>query len=170
MGDSFYEVKTAALSQEVQPFMEKVQQYGQMTSGALPSLFGGEQPNSSKTAAQYAMSRSQALQRLQTQWKMLIVWWKEIFGKVIPAYIETVVEDEHNVDKDDSGNFINVFIRKSELQGKIGKVELEASDQIPSSWESQKDTIMQLLTNSNPAIAAALIEPENIPQLHEAIG
>lgn len=170
MGDAFYEVKTAALSGEVQPFMEKVQQYGQMTSGALPSLFGGEQPNSSKTAAQYAMSRSQALQRLQTQWKMLTIWWKQIFGKVITAYIESVVEDEHVVNKDESGNFVNVFIRKSELQGKIGNIELEASDQIPSSWESQKDVIMQLLTNANPAISAALIEPENIPQLHQAIG
>ena len=84
---------------------------GQLVSGALPSLFGGAAPNSSKTAAQYAMSRAQALQRLQTPWKMLTIWWKTIFGKVIPMYMKDMVEDERIVEKNDSGKYVNVFIR-----------------------------------------------------------
>ena len=42
LSEGFYEVSTATLSQEVLPFAEKVQQMGQMVSGALPILFGGQ--------------------------------------------------------------------------------------------------------------------------------
>jgi hypothetical protein len=170
LNDAFFETKTAQLSGEVLPFGEKVNEMGQLVSGALPSLFGGASPNSSKTAAQYAMSRAQALQRLQTTWKMLTIWWKTIFGKVIPAYIKEVKDDERIVQKDKSGNFINVFIRKAELQGKIGEIELEASDQLPLTWAQKKDVIMQLLQASNPEVMAALMSPENIPLLQSAIG
>lgn len=170
LGDGFYQLKTATLSGEVLPFAERVQQLGQLASGALPSLFGGAQPNSSKTAAQYSMSRAQALQRLQTYWKMVTIWWKNIFSKVIPAYIKNVVEDEKYVQRDDSGNFINVFIRKSQLEGKIGNVELEGAEQLPISWAQQKDILMQLLQSGHPDILQAMFATENIPYLIQAIG
>lgn len=170
--ECFHEVSTAQLGSEVQPFLQKTQELGQLVSGALPSLFGGAAPNSSKTAAQYSMSRQQSLQRLQTSWKMLSIWWKTIYGKVIPAYIKTVVEDEKLVEKDESGNFINVFIRKAELQGKIGQVELESSDQLPMSWSQQKDAMMTILQQANPEILDKIgaLTPENIPSLAEVVG
>lgn len=170
LGDGFYTTKTAMLSGEVLPFAEKIQEAGQLVSGALPSLFGGNQANSSKTAAQYAMSKNQAMQRLQTPWKMLNIWWKNIFGKVIPAYIKDVKEDEHFVDKDASGNFVNVFVRRAEIGGKIGSVELESSDQLPSTWAQKKDVIMQLLQGGNPDMMMALMSPENLPLLQQALG
>jgi len=89
LGDAFYEVKTATLSQEVLPFAQKIQELAQLVSGALPSLFGG-QMSGSRTASEYSMSKNQALQRLQTEWTMLTLWWKEIFGKVISMYIKEV--------------------------------------------------------------------------------
>lgn len=170
MQDAFYEIKTATLSSEVLPFEQKVEELGQQASGALPSLFGGSQPNSSKTAAQYSMSRAQAMQRLQTPWKMFSFWWKNIFGKVIPAYIKSVVEDERLVKRDDSGNFINVFIRKTELIGKLGSVELETNDQLPANWAQKKDVIMQLLQASNPVMMQAISAPENVKLVCDAIG
>lgn len=171
VADGFYEVKTATLSPEVLPFTEKIQEMGQLASGALPSLFGGPAPNSSKTAAQYSMSRSQALQRLQTPWKMFTFWWKDIFGKVIPSYIKCAVEDEHYATKDAStGNYVNVFIRKSELEGTIGEIELEASEQLPLSWAAMKDVLMQMMQGGNPMVMDALMSPENIPMMKRAIG
>lgn len=170
IGDAFYEIKTANLSGEILPFSERILEAGQTVSGALPSLSGGSADNSSKTAAQYAMSRAQALQRLQTPWKMLTIWWKNIQGKVIPMYIKEVKEDERLVQQDKSGNFINVFIRKAELQGKIGDIELEVSDQLPTTWQQQKDTIMQLLQSGNPMVMQALADPENLDLLKSAIG
>lgn len=171
VGDSFYEIKTATLSQEVLPFLNRIQEFGQMVSGALPSLFGG-QLEGSKTASEYSMSRSQALQRLQNTWKMLTIWWKNIYGKAIPMYIKIVEEqgDERNVERDINGNFVNVFIRRSELQGKIGRIELEASENLPLTWQQKKDAIMQLIEMNNPEILATLASPENLPFLKEAIG
>lgn len=170
MGDAFHEVSTANLSQEVLPFNQYIQSAGQLVSGALPSLFGGDAPNSSKTASQYAMSRAQALQRLQTTWKMLTFWWKDVFGKVIPQYIKTVVDDERYVEKGFNGDFVNILIRKSELEGKIGSVELQSSEELPITWQQKRDIVMQLMQTTNPTILQALLSPENLPLLSEAIG
>lgn len=169
LSEGFYEVKTATLSQEVLPFSEKVQQIGQMVSGALPSLFGGQMAGS-RTASEYSMSRAQALQRLQTTWKMLTMWWKQIFGKVIPMYIKEMKDDEKQVKKDEFGNFVNVFIRMAELQGKIGNIELEANENLPITWNQQKDSIMELLKMNNEMLTGTLMTPENMGYLKRAIG
>jgi hypothetical protein len=169
LGEGFFETRTASLSQEVLPFFQQIQSLGQTASGALPSLFGG-QIEGSKTASEYSMSRAQALQRLQNTWKSLTSWWKEIFSKVIPMYIKELKEDEHQVEKDQSGNFINVFVRIAELEGKLGRVELEANENLPVTWSQRKDTYMKLLEQQNPVILEALTAPENIKNLVEAIG
>lgn len=169
VGDAFFETRTATLSQEVLPFFQQIQTLGQTVSGALPSLFGG-QLSGSRTASEYSMSRAQALQRLQNTWKMFTIWWKTIFAKVIPMYIKEVQEDERSVEKTQQGSFINVFIRKSELSGRIGRVELEANENLPVTWSQRKDTYMELLKLQNPQIMQAISSPENIRALSEAIG
>lgn len=169
--DGFFEFRTANLSGEVMPFLQNIQSLGQIISGALPSLWGG-QIQGSETASQYSMSRSQALQRLQNTWKSQTLWWKNIFGKVIPMYIKEVKKqgEERDVQLDKNGNFINVFIRKAELEGKIGKVELEANENLPLTWTQQKDLIMQLFNAANPEVLKIISAPENLPLIHEAIG
>ncbi|HWY36516.1 MAG TPA: hypothetical protein VNX68_17865, partial [Nitrosopumilaceae archaeon] len=169
IGDGFYEVKTATLSAEIMPFAAKIQELGQFLSGAMPSLYGGDQSNSSRTASQYAMSRSQSLQRLQTPWKMITYWWKDIFGKVIPQYIKTMLDDEKLV-KRQGENWINIVIKKAEMDGKIGEVELEAADDLPISTAQIKDIIMQLFQMNNPEILSALSIPDNLPLIAKAIG
>jgi hypothetical protein len=169
LSEGFYEVRTATLSQEVLPFSDKIQQTGQLVSGALPSLFGGQMAGS-RTASEYSMSRAQALQRLQTTWKMLLYWWKEVFAKAIPMYIKEMKEDEKQVKKDNFGNFVNIMIRRSELEGKIGNVEIEANENLPITWNQQKDTIMELFKMNNEALTALLMGPENLPFVKRAIG
>jgi hypothetical protein len=169
VGDAFHEVKTASLSPEVMPFASNIQNLAQLVSGALPSLFGGNMEGG-ETASQYSMSRAQALQRLQNTWKMFTSMWKTIFGKAIPAYIKEVKDDERSVERNEDGNFVNVLIRKSELEGKIGRVELEANENLPMTWSQQKDVIMQLLNAANPEILAILGSPENLPIIRQAIG
>lgn len=167
--DGFHEVKTAALSQEVMPFGEQIQSMAQLVSGALPSLFGG-QMGGSETASQYSMSRAQAQQRLQNTWKMFTTSWKQVFGKVIPMFIKTMKDDEREVQTDSDGNFFNVFIRKAETEGKLGKVELGADENLPVTWGQRKDFIEKLLLNANPEIIKIISAPENIPLIHEALG
>lgn len=169
IGDAFHEVKTASLSPEVMPFGTQIQSLGQLVSGALPSLFGGNMEGG-ETASQYSMSRAQALQRQQNTWKMLISWWKNIHGKAIPMFIKEVKDDERDVQKDKNGNFFNVFIRKAELEGKLGKIELEANENLPLTWSQVKDVIMKLLEAQNPEILAILGSAENLPIIREAIG
>lgn len=169
VSEGFFETKTATLSQEVLPFFQQMQQLGQQVSGAQPSLFGGQLAGS-RTASEYSMSRAQALQRLQNTWKMFIFWWKTIFAKVIPMYIQEVQEDEKSVEKTEQGNFINVFIRKAELEGRIGRIELEANENLPITWSQRKDTYMKLLETQNEQILQAIASPENIKFLAESIG
>ncbi len=169
LGDAFFETKTANLSSEVLPFSQKVNELGQFVSGATPSIFGGAL-SGGNTASEYSMSRAQALQRLQNTWKVFNQWWKEIFGKVIPAYMEEMVEDEKFVEKTAAGNFVNVFIRKAETTGKIGSVELESSEQLPMTWSQKKDQIMELLKMNNDGILELLWAPENRQILKETIG
>lgn len=170
VSDAFYEVKTATLSGEVLPVFEKIQEMGQLISGALPTIFGGAVTNSSKTASQYGMMRAQSLQRLQNTWKMLSSWWKELFGKVIPAYMKDIQADEKFVTRDKQGNFANVLIRRAELDGKLGNIELESAEQLPISWAQKKEIVMTLLQAANPEVMAAISSPENIPILQDAIG
>ncbi len=171
VSDGFFETRTATLSEFVLPFFQAIQGLGQTVSGAQPSLFGG-QLEGSRTASEYSMSRAQALQRLQNTWKMLTVWWKNIFSKVIPIYINEVRRqgEERHVERDELGNFINVFVRKAELEGKIGRIELEANENLPITWSQRKDTYLKLMEIQNPQLQMALQSPENIKNLAEAIG
>jgi len=170
IGDAFYEVKTATLSAEVMPFGQQVQSLAQLASGALPSLFGGAVQGAGETASEYSMSRAQALQRLQNNWKMLTGWWKQIFSKVVPMFIKEMQDDEKDVQQTDDGNFVNVFIRKAEVEGKIGKVELEANENIPMSWSQQRDVLMNLMQASNPQVLEILNAPENRAIIHDYLG
>jgi hypothetical protein len=167
--DAFKELKTATLSGEVMPFAQNIQQLGQLVSGALPSLFGG-QLEGSDTASEYSMSKSQALQRLQNTWKMLTTWHKNVMSKAIPMYIKLVEQDEREVQQTKDGNFINVFLRKAELEGKIGRVELESAENLPLNWNQRKDVVMALLQSNNPQIISLMSDPENLFILKDAIG
>jgi hypothetical protein len=100
---------------------------------------------------------------------MFSIWWKEIFGKVIPAYMQLVKDDERFVKRDPNGNYINVFIRKAELAGKIGGVELESSEQLPVSDEQKADVIMKLMELNNAEIMQALTSPENLPFIKKIV-
>ena len=171
IADNFATIKTASLSPEVQPFQDKIFEAGQFVSGALPSIYGGASTGSGRTAAQYSMQRAQALQRLQTPWKMFTFWWKEIFGKAIPMFLKEMKDDEKFTTKDkNTNNFVNVFIRKSETLGKIGSVELEASDQLPITYAQKQDLIQKLLQSGNPQLMQAVMSPQNLPILKQIIG
>lgn len=169
LAEGFYELRTATLSGEVMPFYNQIQAAGQTASGALPSIFGG-QIEGSETASEYSMSRSQALQRLQNTWKLFTTTWKTVFAKVIPMYIKEVQYDERDVVRTQDGNFINTFIHKADLEGAIGKVELEANENLPLTWGQKKDLLIQLMTNQSPIIQQILMAPENLTVIHEALG
>lgn len=167
LSDGFFEIKTATLSGEVMPFGQQIQSLAQLSSGAMPALFG---QMDSDTASQDSMSKNQAQSRLGMTWKTKCIWWKNYIGKAINMYIGIIQADERDVQKRDDGSFVNIVIKKSELAGKIGRIELEANENLPLSWAQRKDVIMQLLLSPNPGILQMMMQPENLPVLREAIG
>jgi len=171
ISDAFFASTAAKLPPEVFSFFRIVQELGQFASGAMPSLFGGAQVNkTSRTASEYAMQKGMALQRLQTPWKMLTNLWKDAFGKVIPAYMKLMQEDERIVTKDkSSGNYINTFLIRAEMAGKIGEIELEGSDQLPISDEQKAETIMRLMELNQQEIQLALADPDNLPFVRKVV-
>lgn len=170
--DGFMELKTSQFSGDSLVFGENIQSLGQLASGAMPALFG---QMDSETASQDSMSKNQAQSRLGLQWKTKCIWWKNYIGKAINMYIVLLSQKDYpdetrDVKREIDGSFINIVIKKQELSGKIGRIELESNENLPLSWSQRKDVIMQLILSPNPSIIQMLMQPENLPVLREAIG
>ena len=160
---------TASLPKEVSVLEEKLEKYFQFVLGVFPSVFGGEAAGS-RTLGEYEQSRGQALQRLAINPQHVIhAAYAELMAKSIKAYCNDLLEDEVYVTA--KGNsFVNTWIRKADLQGKIGEVRPEQSEQFPSSWGQKKATWLELLQTNNPMIIGTLMHPENMQLANEILG
>jgi len=79
----------------------------------------------------------------------ILFWWRQSLLKLSQCILRSS-EDEKSVEKNEQGNFINVFIRKAELEGRIGRIELEANGESTQlQWSQRKDTYMDLLKLQN---------------------
>ena len=169
ISDGFYTNKPATLSNEYTNFDAKLDQVGQFVTGALPSIWGGSSKNGDTTASEYQQSRSQALQRLQLTWEMISVFWSEMMFKCVNLYAQNLRTDERFV-KEEAGTFINVWIYKTSLEGKVGHVEPELDGSLPQSWAQKKDFIVRLIELQNPEIGAILLHPNNSEFLKQSTG
>lgn len=166
---NFFQTHTAALSKEVDTFGRKLTEMAQFTLGDYPSIYGGTIQGGSGTAAEYSMSRNQALQRLQLIWRTLTSFWPKVVEKAVRSYAENLKEDESFSNKQ-GNSFINVWIRKSEMQGSVGLVEAESSESFPISWAQKRDILIQLMQYNSPDINAAMFHPENASLIARIIG
>lgn len=170
---SFHTVKTAVLSKEVDTFTDRLNGAGQFVSGAFPSIFGGVIQGGSGTYKEYEASRTQALQRLSLIWKMVNIFWKDAITKSCKEYARNLATDESYV-KRTGDSFVNVWIRKAEMQGKIGETEAESSDQFPVSEIQKRGLILELLMSPSQVVqqffSGVLAHPENIGAVTRQIG
>lgn len=166
LADSFFQTTPSHLSEEVQVFGEKLDQDGQFVSHDFPSVFGGPSEGS-KTAFEYQKSNVAALQALGLSWTRVLDMWGGLMSKSCVEFIEHMKEDEKNVKKE-SGKWINVWIRKQNLTGKIGGIEPNTSETLPQSWEQKWQIILNLLQMQDPVINQALLSPENAGLLKQA--
>jgi len=165
----FHTVKTATLSREVDSFGDRLTQAGQFVSGAFPSIYGGSLEGGSGTYKEYESSRNQALQRLSLIWKMLNIWWKDTTFKACKEYARNLQFDE-SYSQRNGNSYINVWIKRAELQGKIGEVEAESSDQFPISDAQKRSLIMEFINSGNEFIGGILRHPENIGSIARLVG
>lgn len=164
---SFFERKPSTLTDEAGRLESRIDADGQFISGDYPSIYGG--PNSGDTAAEYSMSRQQALQRLSTTWTILTFLWADVMDRAVDGYISNLKEDERYVEQLDS-NFINIWIKKSELTGKTGGCYPESSEQFPISWPQQREILMNLIQLQNPMIESVMQDPNNSTKVASLLG
>lgn len=168
LSESFYSSRTATVSQEIEKFSAKVEQLGQLSVGAFPSIYGG-QLSGSRTASEYDMSRKSALQRLSTAWLIFTQFWIKLVSRSVVMFATNMQEDEkYSVQA--ANSYINVWIRKAHLDGRIGSVEPESSEQLPTTMDQKKETIMQLMQMGSPEINQVLMHPENRKLLKSIVG
>jgi len=168
MGDNVTSLITSNYPKDAAELDAKVEKLAQFTSGALPSIWGGPQ-SGGKTLGEYEQSRNQALQRLGIVWKTVNYWFASLMSKSIKGYIKNMQEDEYFVQKH-GDSFINVWIRRSELQGKIGDIIPEVSEQFPASWAQTSAKIMELMGMKNPFIDGILGHPDNLELISQILG
>jgi len=169
LGEGFFEAKTSSISQEIDKFLNRLERVGQFVSGALPSVFGGAIQGGSGTAKEYEMSRAQALQRLQITWKIVKIWWAQFLAKAVREFAINMLEDEKYVEKRGS-TFVNVWVRKIHMTGKVGEVEPDVNESFPISWAQKRDMILQMFQGGNEDIMAVLRHPENAGLIALIIG
>tara|TARA_R110000868_G_scaffold16913_7_gene74968 strand:- start:4456 stop:6723 length:2268 start_codon:yes stop_codon:yes gene_type:complete len=170
LSDGFYTVKAATLSNEYTTFDRNLDQTGQFVSGAMPSIWGGAtKVSGDSTASEAAQSRSQSLQRLQLIWESVSVFWSSMMFKCVKDYAQHLRSDD-KFTKSENGTFINVWINKSSLQGKVGHVEPELTGSLPQSWAQKKDFVMKLIEMQNPEVGAILLHPNNSELVKRATG
>lgn len=165
----FFEAKTSSISQEIDKFLNRLERVGQFVSGALPTVFGGSISGGSGTAKEYEMSRAQALQRLQITWKIVKIWWAQMLSKSVRSFAINMMEDEKYVEKRGS-TYINVWIRKTHLTGKVGEVEPDVNESFPISWAQKRDMILNLFQSGNEDVMQVLRHPENAGLVAMIIG
>lgn len=170
IGDGFYQLKAATLSNEYSEFASSLTAKTQFTSGAFPSIFGGAMADKgTNTATEYTESRSRALQRLQLTWQIVSSFWGDFTFKAVKMFVQNMAEDE-SYSKKERGTFVNVFISKASLSGRVGHIEPEVNGQLPQSWAQKKDFVMNLIQMQNPEIGAILLHPNNSEFLKLATG
>lgn len=169
LGEGFFEAKTSSISQEIDKFLNRLERVGQFVSGALPTVFGGSIQGGTGTAREYEMSRAQALQRLQICWKIIKTWWAKMLSKAVRSFAKNMLTDEKYIEKKGAA-YINVWIRKIHLTGKVGEVEPDVNESFPISWAQKRDMILQLFQAGNEDIMAVLRHPENAGLVAMIIG
>lgn len=165
----FATLKTATFPKEANDFQQSLDSDGQFVTGAFPSIYGGSMPSASKTAAEYQMSRNQALQRLQTTWKVLSSFWAQVMDKTVRSFIAHMEKDEQFTKKQGK-SYINVYIRQSELKGKVGSAEPELAQTFPMSWMQKKDLLIQMIQLNSEYVNSAIFHEQNVGNVAEYLG
>lgn len=167
--NGFFEIKNSSLSQEVGIFANRLDQMGQFVLGSFPSIWGGAIEGGSGTAREYEMSRTQALQRLSTTWMLLKVWWSHVMGKSVTSFAKNMGEDEKFV-KSNGNSFTTIWIKQSEMTGKVGQVEPDVNESFPVAWSQKRDLLLQMIQMQNEDVAKIVMHPENTGFLKETLG
>lgn len=80
------------------------------------------------------------------------------------------MKEDEKFTKKAGDRFINIWIRKSEMSGKVGRVEPETANTFPMSWAQKHDALIKLFEFQNPDIQAVISHPENTATVAKYLG
>lgn len=166
----FHEIKTSALSREIEPFAGRLDTTAQFLLGSYPSVYGGALADAGGTAKEYTESKASAMQRLASTWSVLNLFWSDVMEKACKSYHMNMLEDEKYTKNVGSAAFQNVWIRRQEMTGKIGLVEPVSSDQFPITHEAKRNILLGFLGMKNPMIDSVIAHPENASVVADVLG
>ncbi len=140
----------------------------QFLTGLFPAVFGGAQQGN-KTAAGYAMARDQALGRLGIVWRRLKQFYADIMLLSVDTFRKNRAGDVEIPLLGAAGEFESKWIRLADLKGNI-QAHPEADESFPRQASQQRAVLQQLMSSSDPMIAQALSDPENIGFIKSVFG
>lgn len=149
-----------AMPQFIQLF---INEFPQLLSGALPSLFGS--PSNTDTVGGIAIQRDQALGRLGTPWHSIKKGWCSIYKQAVQLAARCRTEDIRG--------FIDGQSLRVELADLKGNVLAfpEENATFPESWVQKQQRYQEILMDAqNPLVQAILAEPRNLRIARDAIG
>ena len=131
-----------------------------------------QQQSGSKTAREYLESRAVALQRLGLTWTMLKFWWAKVMATSVTLFIKELKEDEKYSIPTSVGStdYVNVWIRKHDLTGSVGRVEPDPEEELPESYQQIRGVLLELIGMDNEFLNEGLYHPSNSPIIAKAIG
>lgn len=160
LSSAFFETSRGTISRESSTFAAILEKQGQFVVGSMPSVFGGQLEGSSRTASEYAQSRQMALQRLSISWIFFSQFWCEAIALSVTTFIKNMIEDIRYTNFKD-GNYVNVYIRQSELSGKVGEIAPESAEAFPITSAQKQALLMKLIEMNNEFLNAAMFDPTN---------
>lgn len=165
----FYQPKAPTFSQYLPNFFTMLDARRQHVGGIFPSVYGGVLTGGSKTKGEYEQSRAQALQRLGIVWKMINVFWPKVMERAVRCLRKNMQEDIKDVRRN-GNDFVNVWIRKTEMSGRTGRVESESSEEFPVAWSAIRGILIELLGLGIPQVNEAILHAENADFVKKVIG
>jgi hypothetical protein len=143
-------------------------QFAEMLSGALPSLFGAE--SNQDTASGMAMQRDQALGRLSSPWGALQTATATYFRQAVQC-AASCREKLGQTTLAQSVNGKTITVDASALKGKVMCFP-EVDSNFPETWIQRQSRFQQIMAEgqSNPNLMRLLALPKNMKIAKDAMG
>ena len=167
----FFSMKAAEVPHNIHQIDASNSRDSQDISGDFPSIAGAPQESGSKTLGEYQESRAYALQRLSLLWDMLNLWWADVIDIAVRQFIEHLQPGEEYKMAERSGHqFINIWIRKTQMSGTVGSAEPESNEAFPSSQAQKKASLINFMQYGGEAAMALLSSANNVRKIFDILG
>jgi hypothetical protein len=169
MEDQFHTETPAQVSADFITFVQDIRgPFAQFSSGALPSLWGGEMPDQ-KTASGYAMAREQAMGQMGLPWGSM----QRHFAKIYEQAAALAAEQRGNMT-------LNVEV-KGKRRTKIEELSFhnmkgnvlcfpDVDSSFPETYSGKKQSFLQFAQLMGPEIIPWIQTPNNMEVIKDLIG